>query len=81
MADNIDEVYKALDVWDDTAKVDPMKVLDGLSDNWRMKDTVAQTVHPKKEPTITKYDHPAYALLEVGTVLVLFFLASFSLNK
>jgi hypothetical protein len=81
MPDKTADVYKALAVMDDTTKVDPMKVLDGLSDNWRTTDTVAQTVQPTKEPFISNPDHPAYALLEVGVVIALFFLSSFSFSK
>ena len=80
MADKIDDAYKALAVMDDTTKVDPMKVLDGLSNNWTT-DTVAQVVQPTKEPTVSKLDHPAFALVEVGTILLLYFVASFSFSK
>ena len=81
MADNTADVYKALAVMDDTTKVDPMNVLDGLSDNWRTSDTVAMTVQSKNEQVITKFDNPLYALTEVGTILIIFFIASFSFSK
>ncbi len=71
MADKID-MAKILAIVDDTSKVEPMQVLDGLSDNWRTVDTVAMTVTPSTEPTVSKLDHPGYALVEIGVIVVIF---------
>jgi hypothetical protein len=66
------EVYKALAVMDDTTKQDPMKTLDGLSNNF--------TEVPKDTANYTNYDKPQFAAVEVG-VLAVFFIAIFFLNK
>lgn len=55
------EIYKALAVMDDTTKQDPMKIIDGLSNNFI--EVPVDTV------SYYKYDKPQYAALEVGVVV------------
>ncbi len=79
MPDKFD-ISKVLAIVDDTSKVDPMNVLDGLSDNWKSTDTVAMTTSVKPEPVISKLDHPGFALVEIGVIAVIF-LSSFFYTK
>jgi hypothetical protein len=66
------EIYKALAVMDDTTKQDPMKVLDGLSNNF--------TEVPTDTVAYSKYDKPQYAAVEVGVAIALL-LSLFFFNK